>query len=53
MNEKEITCHDCHGFKWQKINILSNFDCFSLWSNVFFGSLDCEYTHDYAAHGHI
>jgi hypothetical protein len=21
MNEKEITCHDCHGFKWQNINI--------------------------------
>jgi hypothetical protein len=21
MNEKTITCHDCHGFKWQNINI--------------------------------
>jgi hypothetical protein len=21
MNEKEITYHDCHGFKWQNINI--------------------------------
>jgi hypothetical protein len=21
MNEKQITCHDCHGFKWQDINI--------------------------------
>jgi hypothetical protein len=21
MNEKVITCHDCHGFKWQNINI--------------------------------
>jgi hypothetical protein len=21
MNEKAITCHDCHGFKWQNINI--------------------------------
>ncbi len=19
MNEKTITCHDCHGFKWQDI----------------------------------
>ncbi len=21
MNEKTIICHDCHGFKWQNINI--------------------------------
>jgi hypothetical protein len=21
MNEKVITCHDCHGFKWKNINI--------------------------------
>jgi hypothetical protein len=21
MNEKTITCHDCHGFRWQNINI--------------------------------
>jgi len=21
MNEKTTTCHDCHGFKWQNINI--------------------------------
>jgi hypothetical protein len=21
MNENVITCHDCHGFKWQNINI--------------------------------
>jgi hypothetical protein len=21
MNEKTITCHDCHGFKWKNINI--------------------------------
>jgi len=21
MNEKVITCHDCHDFKWQNINI--------------------------------
>jgi hypothetical protein len=21
MNEKVITCHDCHGFKWQNIII--------------------------------
>jgi hypothetical protein len=21
MNEKEKTCHDCHGFKWKNINI--------------------------------
>jgi hypothetical protein len=21
MNEKKKTCHDCHGFKWQNINI--------------------------------
>jgi hypothetical protein len=21
MNEKAITYHDCHGFKWQNINI--------------------------------
>jgi hypothetical protein len=21
MNEKIITCHDCHGFKWKNINI--------------------------------
>jgi hypothetical protein len=25
MNEKEITCHDCHGFKWQNINIYQIF----------------------------
>jgi hypothetical protein len=25
MNEKTITCHDHHGFKWQNINILSVF----------------------------
>ncbi len=23
MNGKAITCHDCHGFKWQNINILT------------------------------
>jgi hypothetical protein len=23
MNEKTTTCHDCHGFKWQNINIYS------------------------------
>ncbi len=30
MNEKTITCHDCHGFKWKNINIypiLINFLC--------------------------
>jgi len=21
MNEKAVICHDCHGFKWQNINI--------------------------------
>jgi hypothetical protein len=21
MNEKAITCHDCHGLKWKNINI--------------------------------
>jgi hypothetical protein len=21
MNEKTVICHDCHGFKWQNINI--------------------------------
>jgi hypothetical protein len=21
MNEKTITCHDCHGFKWKNIDI--------------------------------
>jgi len=21
MNEKELTCYDCHGFKWKNINI--------------------------------
>jgi len=21
VNEKTITCHDCHGFKWKNINI--------------------------------
>jgi hypothetical protein len=21
VNEKIITCHDCHGFKWKNINI--------------------------------
>jgi hypothetical protein len=27
-----------------KHKYISNFDCFSLWSNALFGSLDCEYT---------
>jgi len=21
MNQKTITCHDCHGFEWQNVNI--------------------------------
>jgi hypothetical protein len=25
MNEKTITYHNCHGFKWQNINILTIF----------------------------
>jgi hypothetical protein len=48
MNEKVVTYHDCHGFKWKNINIyLSNFDFFFLWSNALFGSLDCDYTLSY------
>jgi hypothetical protein len=31
MNEKVITCHDCHGFKWQNINIYQILIVFSLW----------------------
>jgi hypothetical protein len=27
-----------------KHKYLSNFDCFSLWSNTFFGLLNCDYT---------
>jgi hypothetical protein len=28
MNEKAIICHDCHGFKWQNINIYQFFIVF-------------------------
>jgi len=41
MNEKTITSHDCHGFKW-KNKYLSNFDYFSLWFDAFFDSLCCD-----------
>jgi hypothetical protein len=47
MNEKSIIYHDCDGFKWQNINIYSNFDYFSLWSNALFGLFECDYTLSY------
>ncbi len=28
MNEKTTTCHDCHGFKWQNINMYSVLNIF-------------------------
>ncbi len=43
-NEKEIIFHDCHGFKWQNIIYLSNFDCFSLRSDALYDSLECDCT---------
>jgi hypothetical protein len=44
MNEKPITCHDCHGFKWQNINIYSIL-IYIFVIHTLFGSLDCDYTH--------
>ncbi len=44
MNEKEISCHDCHGFKWQYINIYPILIVFLCNPMPFFGSLDCDYT---------
>jgi hypothetical protein len=45
MNEIIITCHDCHGFKWQNINIYPIF-IFILQSIALFGPLDCDSTFD-------
>jgi hypothetical protein len=45
MNEKAIICHDCHGFKWMKINVYPILIIFLCDSMPFSGSLDCEYTH--------
>jgi hypothetical protein len=42
MNERAITCLDCHGFQWQKYKYLSNFNCFSLRCDALFGLLDCD-----------
>jgi hypothetical protein len=44
MNEKTITCHDCHGFKWQNINIYPFLKKHSLYFDALFGLLDCDYT---------
>jgi hypothetical protein len=44
MNEKEIICHDYHGFKWKNINICPILIIF-LWSLMpFFGSSDYDCT---------
>jgi hypothetical protein len=44
MNEKIITCHDYHGFKWQNINIYQILTNFSLRFDAFFCSLDYDCT---------
>ncbi len=44
MNEKPITYHDCHGFKWLDINIYSIWIVFLLRSDALFGLLDCACT---------
>ncbi len=36
MNEQAITCHDCHGFKWQNINISLILTSFVYYSMPFF-----------------
>jgi hypothetical protein len=36
MNEKKTSCHDCHGFKWQNINIYPILTLFFLWFDTFF-----------------
>ncbi len=41
---KKKTCYDCHGFKWQNINIYSILILFLLQFNAFFGSLDYDCT---------
>ncbi len=41
MNEKSITCHDCHVLNGKKIIYLFYFDYFSLQYYALFGSLDC------------
>ncbi len=43
MNEKTITCHDCHGFKWQSINIYQILTIFFVVRHLF-GLLDYAYT---------
>jgi Na+/H+ antiporter NhaC len=45
MNGKKKTCHDYHGFKWKKINIYPILIVF-LCNLIFFGLLDCDYTHN-------
>jgi hypothetical protein len=44
MNEKEITYHDGHGFKWKNINIYPILTILFLQSNTHFGLLDCACT---------
>jgi hypothetical protein len=42
MNEKITIYHDCHGFKWQTINIYPILIYFSLWFDALFGLLDYD-----------
>jgi len=42
MNEKSITCHDCHGFNG-KTYIFIQYLLFYVQSDTSFGSLDCDY----------
>jgi hypothetical protein len=43
MNEKSTICHDCHGFKWQNINVYLILTIF-WWSSTLFGLLDYDCT---------
>ncbi len=43
MNEKTTTCHECHGFKWQNINIYPILLVFLCNPMPFL--VHCEYTH--------
>ncbi len=45
MNEKEITCHDCHGFKGQNMNIYDILIIF-LCNLMPFLANDCDCTHN-------
>ncbi len=43
MNEKVTTCHECHGFKWENINIYLILIVFLCNSTPFLAR--CDYTH--------